>query len=224
MPVPGLTSLVLACSRLAYRLAEQKRWLPGGAYHRMSVERLRNGDLDEADRLNRLALERKPEHGKALVVRDLIAMRRDASTAALERRIEEERRQIHVLKAECRARRLRVSAIERRRRRKRWSAWLLVPLAGAGALTAGFVAAGGGYPAWCRVAAGVAGALLVLALVLGRFTKRGVAEELDYEECLAALKTLSREIVVRREKADTLTRELNGLLRMHGPHPLGITE
>jgi hypothetical protein len=222
MPVPGLTSLAVAVSRLAYRLAEKRRWLPGGAYHRMSVDRLKAGDLEEAERLNRLALARAPGHGKAQVVRDLIAMRRDASAAALGRRIDEERRRVRGLQAECRARRLRVARIERRRRRKRWSAWLLVPLAAAGALGTGAVAAGSGYPPWARVVAGAAGALLVLALVIGRFTGGGVAEDLEYDECRAAVKTITREIAVRQQAAEALERELNDLLGGAGPRPEGM--
>jgi len=182
MPVPGLTTLALTVSRLAYRLAEKKRWLPGGAYHRLSVDSLKTGDLDEAERLNRLALERKPRHGKALVVRDLIAMRRDASTAKLRRQIDEEQLRIRELQTERLACHWMLVKAERRLKRKRRSAWLLVPLAAAGALITGSVVAQDGVPLWGRIVAGVAGAVLVIALIVPRFTGGRVEASIREEE------------------------------------------
>lgn len=208
MPVPGLTTLVLAATRLAYRMAEKKRWLPGGAYHRLSVDSLKTGDLDEAERLNRLALERKPRHGKALVVRDLIAMRRDASTAELRRQLDEEQLRIRDLQAERLACLGTVTKSERRQRRRRLSFWLLVPVAAAGALITGSVAANDGFPLWGRIVAGVAGAVLVVALVVPRFIGGGVEASIREEESRAAMMTLAREIESRRKRSAELERQL----------------
>lgn len=208
MPIPGLTTLALATTRLAYRLAEKKRWLPGGAYHRLSLDQLKSGDLDEAERLNRLALERNPGHSKAQVVRDLIAMRRDASTAELQHKIDEEQQQIRALQTERLSCRWTLTKAERSRQRKRLTAWLLVPLAAGGALITSSVVAGDGFPLWGRIVAGVVGGVIVIALVLPRFIGGGVDSLVREEECRAALVTLSREIASRTKQSDELARQL----------------
>jgi len=214
MPIPGLTSLVLLVSRLTWRLAEKKRWLPGGAFHRRSMEHLRSGDLDAAERLNRLALERKPRHDKAQVVRDLIAMRRDAVTADLQRQFDEETCRIDDLAEEREACRRTLVRIDKRRRRARILTWLLAPLAATGALGVGMVMGGGAYPLWARVTAGAAGAGIVLALVLSRFVADGrVDDVVQKEEKRAALTTLARELGTRRRRAAELDRRLMESIR-----------
>ncbi len=208
MPVPGLTTLALTATRLAYHLAEKKRWLPGGAYHRLSVDRLKAGDLDEAERLNRLALQRKPKHHRALVVRDLIAMRRDATTAEIQKRLDDEQLRIDALQAERQTCRWTLARGERRRRHKRLAGWLLIPLAVAGALVAGTVLAGEQFPLWGRIVAGAVGAALVFVLVLPRFIGGRVDDLVREEECRAALVTLSREIEARSRRTAELQRQL----------------
>jgi hypothetical protein len=215
MPIPGLTTIALAVTRLAYRLAEKKRWLPGGAFHRMSVDQLKAGDLDEAERLNRLALERKPQHNKALVVRDLIAMRRDASTAELRKKLDEEQERIRVLQAERLACRWTLARGERRRQRKKLATWLLVPLSAAGALATGYAVAQDGFPLWGRIVAGVLGAGIVIVLVLPRFIGGGVEAAVREEECRAAMVTLSREIASRLKRTADLERQLVDMARVN---------
>jgi hypothetical protein len=208
MPIPGLTSLAVTVTRLAYRLAERKRWLPGGAFHRRSMDSLRSGDLDEAERLNRLALERKPRHDKAQVVRDLIAMRRDAVTGDLHRRLDAETDRIRKLEQERTACSRTLARIEKRRRRARIGAWLLVPLSAAGALGAGMVAGGAAYPLWARITAGVVGTGIIVALVISRFIGSRADELVQEQECRAALETLARELGTRRRRTAELQRQL----------------
>jgi len=218
MPLPGLTTLALTASRLALRLAEKRRWLPGSAWHRRSLVSLKAGDLDEAARLNRLALERNPNHGKAQVVNDLIAMRRDAATAGLQKQIDEERRVIGELQAEHRACRLRLLRSKRRQQQKKLTAWLLVPLSAAGALVTGSVVAGEGFPLWGRIIAGVVGGAIVIALVMPRFIGGRIDELVRDDEDRAALVTLNREIEARRRRSAELERRL--LETLH--HPVGL--
>jgi hypothetical protein len=218
MPVPGLTTLVLAATRLVYHLAEKRRWLPGGAYHRLSVDRLKSGDLDEAERLNRLALQRKPTHGKALVVRDLIAMRRDAATAALLGRVAEEKAKISALQEERLAFRRELARSGRRLRRSRLLTWLLVPAAAVAALASGFAISQAGLPPLSRILAGLLGVALVLVLVLLRFTggQRRTEAALRDQEYRAALVTLSREIETRVRRTSELERRINAIAQYPG--------
>ncbi len=218
MPVPGLTTLALTVTRLAYHLAEKKRWLPGGAYHRLSVDRLKAGDLDEAERLNRLALRRKPKHRQALVIRDLIAMRRDAATAALRVRVAEEKSRISALQEERLACRRELARSDRRLRRSRLLTWLLVPAAAAAALATGFAISQVGLPPWSRILAGLLGAALVVFLVLLRFTggQRRMDAALRDQECRAALVTLSRELEIRVRRTAELERRIESIAHYPG--------
>ncbi len=213
MPVPGLTTLALTATRLAYHLAEKKRWLPGGAYHRLSMARLKSGDLDEAERLNGLALQRKPTHGKALVMRDLIAMRRDAATAALRRRVAEEQSKISALQEERLACRRELARSDRWLRRSKLLAWLLVPAAAAAAVAAGWTISQGGLPLWGRILAGLTGVALVAFLIILRFTggSRRMDAALRDQENRAAMVTLSREIETRVRRTTELERRINAI-------------
>lgn len=93
-----LSSLaVVTASRLGFKLAEKKKWLPSSVFHQLSVEKLRSGDLQEAIHLNAIALQKKPDYEKALVVKDLLAMRRDAMLADLLSQIKVESAAIQTL-------------------------------------------------------------------------------------------------------------------------------
>jgi len=74
-----LTSITLASlTRLGYKVAISKKWLPAGFYSQLALDHLIKGKLSEASNFNRVALQKKPNHGRALIVRDLISMERDA--------------------------------------------------------------------------------------------------------------------------------------------------
>ncbi|MBN1560560.1 hypothetical protein JW998_09935 [candidate division KSB1 bacterium] len=87
-----LSSLaVILATRLGLKLAEKKKWLPAGVYHQLAINKLKYGDLQDAIRLNEIALEKSPRHEKAQVVKDLIAMQRDALLGHLMTDIEREK-------------------------------------------------------------------------------------------------------------------------------------
>jgi hypothetical protein len=89
-----ISSIIAAGAlKLGYRLAEQKKWLPGIVYHKASLRELKNGDLRKAEFFNSIALNKKPEFNNALVVREVIAMQKDARIAQLKKLLarEEER-------------------------------------------------------------------------------------------------------------------------------------
>lgn len=74
---------VVAATRLGYKLAEKKKWLPTSLYHHLTLIRLRDGNLRDAHRFNQIVLHRKPHYEKALIVQDVISMQRDALLAQL---------------------------------------------------------------------------------------------------------------------------------------------
>ncbi len=88
---------VMTATRLGFKLAEKKKWLPPSVYHQLALEKLRSGDLQSAIRFNAIALQKKPDYDKALVVKDLLAMRRDALVAALLAQINQEQAAIKTI-------------------------------------------------------------------------------------------------------------------------------
>ena len=84
-----LSSLaVVAATKIGFKVAEKQKWLPARVYHQLAIDKLRSGKLKDAARANAIALKKKPDYEKAMVVRDLIAMRRDALLTRLLRDID----------------------------------------------------------------------------------------------------------------------------------------
>jgi len=78
---------VAAAARLGYKLAEDRKWLPGGLYRQLALDQLKSGDLQRAAQYSTVALQKNPGDEKAGLVRELIAMRSDARLAALLRSV-----------------------------------------------------------------------------------------------------------------------------------------
>jgi len=87
----------MTATRLGFKIAEKKKWLPSSVYHQLALEKLRTGNLEEAVKLNNIALQKRPNFEKALVVKDLLAMQRDALIAKLLKSIEQEKTSIKML-------------------------------------------------------------------------------------------------------------------------------
>ena len=93
-----LSSLaVIVATKLGFKLAERKKWLPASVYHQLAVNKLRQGDLQATIHLNEITLKKNPRHEKAQVVKDLIAMQRDALLRHLMADIEQEKEFIREL-------------------------------------------------------------------------------------------------------------------------------
>ena len=73
---------------MGIKLAERYQWLPKDLYHRKSLDKLKEGDLKQAAEYNRIALQKKPDFEKALVLKDIIAMKRDISLNRLDQKIQ----------------------------------------------------------------------------------------------------------------------------------------
>jgi|GEM_PF-4362173 len=85
-------------TKATFKLADRYQFLPAKVYHRMALDKLKESRLDEAARYNRITLTKKPDFDKALVIRDLITMRRDSALSKLDQRITEKRQKIQELK------------------------------------------------------------------------------------------------------------------------------
>ena len=70
--------VVVAATKLGLKVAGKRKWLPKSIYHQLALEKMRHGELVDALRLNEIALQKKSDYEKALILRDLISMRRDA--------------------------------------------------------------------------------------------------------------------------------------------------
>ena len=91
---------ILALSKLGLKVAENKKWLPSGYYHKKSVEQLKNGDIRRATNYNDTAIKKNPDSEKAQVIKELISMQRDSQLQAFQRQIENEEKNIQMLNQE----------------------------------------------------------------------------------------------------------------------------
>ena len=93
----------LVLSKLGLKVAEKKKWLPSGYYHKKSVHQLKDGNLEKAMDYNSIAIDKNPESEKALIMRDLISMQQESKAMKLQREIESTQERIQHNQAEITA-------------------------------------------------------------------------------------------------------------------------
>ena len=187
-------------TRLGYKLAEKKKWLPKTVYNHLALDKLKQGDIQAAARFNRVVLQKHPDDEQALVVKDLILMHRDTKFYNLKK---------HIAGVEEELRRLKTELIENQRTirrngvQKRWLlflSWLLLLLNVALYFVSFFVATHFERP----IVGGILGACSVLGtLFLVRLVKRhhdqSIMFDLNTQELEASLKSIQRQIEIREK-------------------------
>jgi len=116
---------IAAAARLGYKLAEDRKWLPGGLYRQLALDQLRSGDLERAAKYTKVALQKNPDDEKAGLVRELIAMRSDARLAALLQSMDEETEKLQSLQKESSRIERRVHSMARLDGFEKTAVWLL---------------------------------------------------------------------------------------------------
>ena len=91
---------VLVLSKLGLKVAEKKKWLPSGYYHKKSVQQLKEGNLEKAIGYNSIAIDKNPDSEKALIMRDLISMQQESKVLKLQREIESTAERIDFIQEE----------------------------------------------------------------------------------------------------------------------------
>jgi hypothetical protein len=205
------TLSVLVLSKIGYKVAEKQRWLPKFFYHRLSMEKLKHGDLEGAELYNAIAMDKGPDYDKALIMRDLIAMNRDAQADELDLLIREEERNIAEVE-KLRARNVRI--LSRQRQKERWIKraslffFIIFVLA---------LITGNGFRFqrswWIWVVVFAAFSVLVFVLVYSRVLGLGTkADRLVFlQEKRATMETFEREIRYRQKKIAVLKKRREGL-------------
>ena len=96
--MPLLYSIAIAAAaRLGYKLAEDRKWLPGRFYRQLALDKLKSGDLEGALQFSSIALQKNPDDDKAGLVKEIIVMHRDAKMAALLKSVEQEAETLDLL-------------------------------------------------------------------------------------------------------------------------------
>ncbi len=201
--------------RAGYHYAERRKWLPASVYRQRALKCLKDGDLTSSARYNRIALAKRPEAKNALVIQDILAMRRDLLLRNLEMRVESEHDAINDIHREQdghRNKRRRLQCIH-------------------GLLTYGLSIGAAGVPVFLivmtlldRVHLSVP-AMIALALVLIFFwfwSWRGGLEtlldgiELSIRENKIVLESLDRERVTRSQRLQDLAIQRDHLETLNG--------
>ncbi len=199
----------MAALRWGYAIAEKKKWLPKGAYHRQSLTFLKRGDIAGAERCNRIALQKAEDYEAALIVKDVIAMHRDAR---LQRFQEQKNQQVaHIVALNSRIATLKRQhqGLQKRLQRYRYCKAGIVFLL---LLMPAVVIAGLGL--YQRPAALLAYLFLLLLIYLysrsGFLDKKKVQSELDLQSNCNSIQILERKIALHLthiEKIDQHVRD-----------------
>lgn len=200
---------IAAAARLGYKLAEDRKWLPGGLYRQLALDQLKSGDLERAQKYSKIALQKNPGDEKAGLVRELIAMRSDARLAALMQNRDRETEKLQSLEMECLRIERRLISIARIDR--------LTPIL-AGLLFLGTLSCYVfDYVLFVHsnrtVAASIMGGVAVLTtLITVSFIKtvpdRFLLRSLDQMELTASLDAMHKEIEMRRNRRRQLTESI----------------
>ncbi len=98
MALTAISSILTAgFIRAGYKIAENRKWLPKSIYHRLSMKKIKEGDLKQAHYFNSVAIKKHPGYENALIVRDIISMHRDAQSDRIKKMITAEEDQIQTL-------------------------------------------------------------------------------------------------------------------------------
>lgn len=207
------TLSVLVLSKIGYKVAEKQRWLPKFFYHRLSMEKLKHGDLEGAELYNAIAMDKGPDYDKALIMRDLIAMNRDAQADELDLLIREEERNIAEVE-KLRARNVRI--LSRQRQKEKWIKraslfFLIIFIFVLVLITANGFRFQRSWWIWVVVFAAfsVLVFMLMYSRVLGLGTK--AARHVFLQEKRATMETFEREIRYRQKKIAVLKKRLERL-------------
>jgi len=203
MPIGSISIYsLLAVSKIGVKIAERKKWMPAGYYHRLSLQKLKQGDLRGAEKFNITALHKNPDDEGVLVVRDLIAMRRDVDAREIMNRIIAEEEQIIQLQDRKKQNRLRIRRIAKS---EKWHRILLIFLAVAFTGIPGlvFYLAPSDSNAGLKVTAlAVAGFLLSLLLIYSKTIgeKKHIVRKTFVQELQATLATFEHEMSTRKKR------------------------
>lgn len=196
-------------TRLGYKLAEKKKWLPKRIYNHLALDKLKQGDIQTASRFNRIVLEKHPDDEQAQVVKDLILMHRDAEFYHLTKNIAAAEEGLLRLKSE----RIDISrTIRHNDRAKRWImvlSWTCLLLNIFLYLASFFMATHYQRPIMGAVlgAVSVVVTLLVVRLVK-RHHEKSISLDLHTQELQAATKSIQRDIDIREKHVRELKSQL----------------
>ena len=201
---------VMAATRLGYKVAERKKWLPSSLYHQLALDKLRDGDLQQAARLNQIALQKKPNYEKALIVKDLIAMRRDALLNNLLQQINSEKTAIGEIDHQNKA-------VSRQYRRVRFiagflkfSPWMFLFINIFTYLLAYFFLTTGQRLILGTTLGGFAVVCTILVFVFFRtVSDQEVQARLKLDDLLAARKSMRSELGMRERRLRSLQSKLS---------------
>jgi hypothetical protein len=200
--MPLLYSIAIAAAaRLGYKLAEDRKWLPGRLYRQLALDKLKSGDLEGALQFSSIALQKNPDDDKAGLVKEIIAMHRDAKMAALLKSIEQEVETLDLLEKGR-------TRLRRQIRRILWYenveislVWLLFIITFSVYILVYFL-----FDSLDRhIAASLLGGVAVILTIIFVFFFKGLPDKrqqrsLDRLELLASERSMFKEIEMRRNR------------------------
>lgn len=203
------SALAAGALKLGYKLAEQQKWLPGIFYHKAALQEMKNGNLRKAEMYNNIALQKKSKFENACIVRELIAMQKDARMAQLLKLIATEDDAIAVLQE-------KISHTKHDLARSIWNEKLLKII-----LPLFIVLVSGGLFVWIYFFAGSSrtvyfyalswGIILIVLFILERTTmeKFRVKQSVTQQERKACIVSSEKELLTRLKKRENLFSQVD---------------
>ena len=207
--MPLLYSIAIAAAaKLGYKLAADRNWLPGRLYGQLALDKLKDGDLDGAMRFSDVVLKKNPDDEKAGLVREIIAMRRDARLASMLQRIDNETRALHKLDSEREQNKHLIHRLKRQDRYELIAAWLFfVFTAFAYILVYLFYVHLNNSIVASLIGGGAVVSTIFAVIFLRKLPDRRQQRSLDNMEFVAGERAMSKEIEMRRTKLTELQEQ-----------------
>ncbi len=214
MALTAISSILTAgLIKIGYKIAENKKWLPKGFYHRLSLTKIKEGDLKQAHFFNSVAIKKHPDYENALIVRDIISMQKDAQSDRIKKLITAEEDNMNTL--------IKLKNENEKKIKKKHSINIISKILNIFILLAVICCSYSGifylknveikYTVWLVV-------FIILSLafyiVFNRIfgDNKKIKETISWQERIAAMETYSREIHVREKRINVLKKELKEIL------------
>lgn len=195
--------------KIGYKFAEKKKWLPKSIYHRLSLKKIREGDLKQALYFNSVAIKKNPEYENALIVRDIISMQNDAKSDRIKEMIRSEEDHIQALISLKNENKKKLKEqLDRNKMLKVIFIFLLLVVIGCSYYGI-FYLRNVEYKYMVLTVVLILAGLTVYFLI-NRFLgdRKKIKETIARQERLVSIETYSREIKVRQKRLDILKNQL----------------
>lgn len=210
--IPSLLSSVAlyTVTKFGFSFAVKQKWLPESVYNQLALQKLKDGHYSEAARFNELALKKKPQSNKALVLRDLILMKKDAQAQQYYEKICIERGRVLELYQQIELYKKKLKILKFKKILHRLFFWSLLMIITAIFFASYYTMSHINLPVLGGLLGGIGVVFTIITVTIARYNQDSEIHQSIYKQELEALNnSLAREIEMRKLIIEKLEQNIS---------------